>query len=129
MGRRLCALVLVLFLMGCGTPGPIATPAPTVTPTPGCDPARTTTFLDDLEALLEEWDDTNALARSTARISLSPVIRDLQDIKRRVGEFDGLCRFWADGGLSTVSLGGRSLHPTSAQCRARAAHLALYWAT
>lgn len=93
--KHLFVLISISFLLlaGCGTAGPTNTPAPTPSPTPGCDPVRAQTFLDKLDPIVEEWDDANSLAGSTGRISLSPIIQNMQDIKRRVGELNtaGTC--------------------------------------
>jgi len=86
-------LAAILFLSACGTPGPTATPKPSPTPTPGCDPKTVTALLEEIDAIIEEWDDTNSLANSTGRIALSPVIQKMQDIKRKASELetDGTC--------------------------------------
>lgn len=47
-----------------------------------CPNNEVETYLEELDFLLEEWDDTVEIAGSTSRMSLSPVIKDLQDIKR-----------------------------------------------
>jgi len=64
------------------------TPRPTSTPTtprvsPLCQ-AATRDYLAQIQPLLEEWDDAVEVANSTARIALSPMVRDMQGIERDV---------------------------------------------
>lgn len=90
-------LVIVAFLFAT-TPGrraaealglratstPTATPTPTITPTPTTIPCSDAilAYSDDLSPILDKWDDAIKVAYSTSRSSLSPVIQDMQDIKR-----------------------------------------------
>lgn len=41
-------------------------------------------YLVEMDALTTKWDDTLAIAQSTPRISLAPVISDLQEIRRQL---------------------------------------------
>ena len=74
------------------TPFPASTPVPTSTPgpspSPECAGPELDAFLQDLGELVEEWDDTQARGSNTARIALSPVIGELQKVKRKVGNLD-----------------------------------------
>ena len=65
---------------------PTMTPTITLTPKPkvSCQARDVETYLEELDFTLEEWDDTEKRAGTTARMSLSPVIGELQDIRRRV---------------------------------------------
>jgi hypothetical protein len=96
-------LAIIGTLSSCGTPKPTPTPTVPPTPTPGCDAAAIVTFLNEFDRLIGEWDDTNALAASTARIALSPIIQSLQDIKRRVGDLDAPCKEAEDLRAVTVT--------------------------
>ena len=99
-----CGLLLALValvLVSCGSPAPTPGPTPTPTtpptatvpptPTPGCTKEEAAAFLDDLDALFEEWDDTAEIAGSTGRGSLPPVIESLKAIKRRTNALDAPC--------------------------------------
>jgi len=68
----------------------INTPTVTQTPKPkvDCSQEEVDSYLDELDYSLEEWDDTYLIATSTSRMSLAPIIGDLQDIKRDVSRFD-----------------------------------------
>jgi len=57
---------------------PSATPRPKV----HCPTEEVDHFISEFEITMEEWDDTILLAESTSRMSLAPVIKELQDIKR-----------------------------------------------
>jgi len=46
--------------------------------------AATQDYLARIQPLLEEWDDAVEVANSTARIALSPMVRDMQGIERDV---------------------------------------------
>ncbi|MBN1139726.1 MAG: hypothetical protein JXM73_24350 [Anaerolineae bacterium] len=103
--KRHLALVFVLCLVvGCSggatsvpaateTQGPpptqIPTETPSASPTPECGGDQLTAFLDNLAGLLERWDDAQSRAKSTPRISLSPAIGELQEIKRETAALDG----------------------------------------
>ena len=62
----------------------VATATPTPVPTAEACSVQAKTFVEETELFFAEWDDTNKLAGSTARMSLAPVIAQLQDIRRRV---------------------------------------------
>jgi hypothetical protein len=57
---------------------PTAIPVPT---SESCN-VKAEEFINDIKAIAERWDDALALANSTPRDSLSPIIADLQEIKR-----------------------------------------------
>ena len=61
-------------------------PTPTPTPVPTAEPCyvQAQVFVQQVDSLLSEWDDTNELAGSTSRIALSPIIGQLQELRRRV---------------------------------------------
>lgn len=88
--RFLILLIIALVLVGCSglaapKPTPTITPMPTATPT--CIVAAAD-YIEDTNNLLERWDDALAIADSTARISLSGPIADLQEIKREAGDLE-----------------------------------------
>jgi hypothetical protein len=45
-----------------------------------CNPTK---FLQECDMLIEEFFDLNEVASSTSRIALSPVVSEMQDVKRR----------------------------------------------
>jgi hypothetical protein len=76
--RRGMVLILILFsLMACASPLGARM----------C-PGQSEQFVEDSEAILEEWTDASALAASTPRVSLPEVISDLQAIKRRANDLE-----------------------------------------
>lgn len=72
------------------TPASTNTPIPTDTPKPrvSCRQDEVDKYVDELELVLEEWDDTSRRAETTSRMSLSPVVGELQDIRRRTRRLD-----------------------------------------
>lgn len=91
----ICLLVFVLVtLSSCGisqdTPEIVNTPTITPTPKPKveCPQEEVETYLEEIDYILEEWDDTYLVATSTSRMSLAPIIGELQDIKRDVNRLD-----------------------------------------
>jgi hypothetical protein len=66
----IAALLLCTFVAGCG---------------PSCDVEG---YLGVVTPYLEDWDDTNATASSTARTNLSGPIGEMQDIKRDVEDLE-----------------------------------------
>lgn len=97
--KRFIILILLGFLIvSCrtvsplpkDTPLPSITPIPTDTPKPlvNCPEEEVINYLDNIDLLLEKWDDTKLRAESTSRISLSPEIGELQDIKRDTRRVD-----------------------------------------
>jgi hypothetical protein len=77
MARLLILVILAGLLAGCVQP----TPGPTPTPDP-CSPSEVQKYLDAINAVARRYDDARTLAGSTSRLSLSPVIKDLQEIRR-----------------------------------------------
>lgn len=65
-------------------PTPVATPKPKVS----CPQDEVKKYLDDLDALLEEFDDTVTIAESTSRIGLAPVIQTMQSQKRSIARLN-----------------------------------------
>ena len=71
---------------------PVDTPAPrpSDTPTPPRASAvcqsLTQDYLADIQPLLEDWQDTVEVANSTSRIALSPVVQDMQAIRRDIAD-------------------------------------------
>lgn len=65
-------------------------PTPTNTPTPTAVPCsvQAAEFVADLEEYFDDWDDTVNLAESTSRIALSPVVSDLQALRREISDLD-----------------------------------------
>jgi hypothetical protein len=113
MSRNRCIVVAILGLslaVVCGCLGAIvllrftgtfpvqpaspAEPAHTPTARPTSTPttphvsalcqAGTQDYLSKIQPLVEEWDDAVEVANSTARIALSPMVREMQGIKRDV---------------------------------------------
>jgi hypothetical protein len=66
------------------TPTPRATSTPTTPRVSALCQAATQDYLAQIQPLLEEWDDAVEVADSTARIALSPLVRDMQGIQRDV---------------------------------------------
>ncbi len=67
-------------LSGCG---PAATPTPGPTPTPDpCGPSEVTRYLTSIRDVSRRFDDAVALANNTPRMSLPPIVSDLQSIRR-----------------------------------------------
>lgn len=60
---------------------------PTATPTPLPCAVQMISFMGELNKVASRWDDARSLAASTSRIALSPVVSQLQDIRRQA---DGL---------------------------------------
>ncbi len=60
---------------------PTETPAPTATPDP-CPKDQLRAYLALVSPILNRFTDTSQLANSTARIALSSVVSNLQEIKR-----------------------------------------------
>jgi len=56
-----------------------------------CPRKATAWFLDDYTSLVGQFSDTFNRAASTSRIALSPVIGELQSIKRDVNSLDDVC--------------------------------------
>ena len=75
---------------GTATSAPVETPAPVPTPKPkvSCPQDEVKKYLDDLDALLEEFDDTVTIAQSTSRIGLASVIQTMQSQKRSIARLD-----------------------------------------
>ena len=71
-------------------PLPTHTPSPTPTPKPriSCPEKEVASYLDQLDLLLEEFDDTAEIAGSTPRMGLGPVIQDLQSLRRNARRLD-----------------------------------------
>lgn len=57
-------------------------PTPTEEPRVSCPENEVVAYLDELDLLLEEFDDTVTLASSTTRIGLAPVIQQMQAQRR-----------------------------------------------
>jgi uncharacterized protein YrzB (UPF0473 family) len=89
-------VVSMLMLTSCdsskiGFEGEInVTPTMTSTPKPkvNCPNMEVNTYIEALSDQLEEWDDTHLVAVSTSRMSLAPIIGDLQEIKRNIGDIE-----------------------------------------
>lgn len=73
--RHFLFFLLTLSLTACGLPQPGAE-APTCA-------SVSKRFVTDTLAILTEWQDATELADSTSRIALSPVISQLQGIRRK----------------------------------------------
>jgi len=63
------------------TPTPLE---PTITPEPkiSCEPVDVEEFLENINLSIEEWNDVYKRAEATSRVNLSPVIGELQEIRR-----------------------------------------------
>ena len=66
------------------TPTPRPTSTPTTPRVSALCQAATQDHLAQIQPLLEEWDDAVEVANSTARIALSPLVRDMQGIQHNV---------------------------------------------
>ncbi len=67
-----------------------AVPGPTIMPTPPraseiCQ-SVTQDYFAEIQPLLEDWQDTVEVANSTSRIALSPVVQDMQAIRRDIAD-------------------------------------------
>ncbi len=73
-----CALIPILP----ATPTEVPSPTQAAKPRVSCldDDARS--YLNELDSLFEEWDDTVRVANSTPRALLAPIVKKLQDVKR-----------------------------------------------
>lgn len=73
---------------------PYVPPTPTATPTLpiissiDCSDEELSVYLESLEPLIDEFTDIRKLGQNTARIALSPVIKDLQAIERQVDDLE-----------------------------------------
>jgi hypothetical protein len=94
---RLIVSLLLFALVGCSSSSfapqnkSTATPIePSATPKPvvSCLDEDVVQYLDDLDLLLEEFDDTVTLAGSTSRMGLAPVIQNMQSQKREARHLD-----------------------------------------
>lgn len=65
-----------------------AEPSPTPKPRVSCPDEEVISYLDKLDLLLEEFDDTVEIAGSTSRMGLAPVIQDMQSQKRDARRLD-----------------------------------------
>jgi hypothetical protein len=86
-------LVVVLAIVGVVLKSGIAVrvlPTPTVTPVPTASSCyeQSKDFVVQLDAILQKWDDTTAIAGQTARMSLPSVIADMQEIRRSADGLD-----------------------------------------
>jgi hypothetical protein len=88
MKKLVLVVLLLVLLAGCGpvqvavvTPAP--TPSPILTPTPTPCYVQAAPYVEAVLSLAQEWDDANSLAAGTPRVSLSPAIAALQEIRRR----------------------------------------------
>lgn len=48
-----------------------------------CAPEEVDAFLDELNQVIDQWTDTEARAYATSRIALSPVVGELQELRRQ----------------------------------------------
>jgi hypothetical protein len=77
--KRIAIVAVALFILSaCAAP---ATPAMTPTPDP-CSQSEITKYIDTINGVARRFDDAYTLANSTPRMSLPPVISDLQAIRR-----------------------------------------------
>lgn len=95
--RLLCLLIGAVVLLGACAPAPVvdvqtvqtqaaqtvianlATPVPIAQPTLTCDPSP---FLQASRSSIDQFDDSSKRASASPRISLSPVVGEMQDIRR-----------------------------------------------
>jgi hypothetical protein len=66
------------------TPSEASTALPTPKPKVSCPDSEVKTYLSELDSLLEEFDDTVTIAKSTSRIGLASVVADMQSNKREI---------------------------------------------
>jgi hypothetical protein len=55
-------------------------------PTPAPCGVQAKVFVAAVDALLDDWDDANALASTTSRIALAPQVSRLQELRRQVAD-------------------------------------------
>ncbi len=96
--KKACVVLAAFVLVACGAPPVAVVPTPTLTPPPTVTPAPTSTpeptplpcylaaeeYHTELDKLMAEWDDKDELAEQAPRMSLTPLISDLQDLKREI---------------------------------------------
>lgn len=78
MRVALSFLLIAIIISGCSGSfgfGPTPTPDP-------CSPTEIKKYIDSIDDVSRRFDDALQLALSTSRISLSPVVADLQTIRR-----------------------------------------------
>lgn len=76
------AITLSLTVSACAGGGVLA---PSATPDE-CTAEDVQAFLDELEPILDRWDDRAKLTGVTDRTNLVPIVSDLQDLKHAVQE-------------------------------------------
>lgn len=85
-GAVLAAALMALALTSCGatpTPTPVPTPVPTSTPDP-CPAAELASQVTAIRHIVDDFDGIVKLAEKTARVSLSPLVRDLQTTQAKL---------------------------------------------
>lgn len=90
VGKILAVLISMVLMCSCESTEVEITLVPTRTPKPrvSCPQGEVDEYLDELGLVLEEWEDTILRAESTSRMSLSPVIGELQGIRRKARRVD-----------------------------------------
>lgn len=87
-GLVLVAIIAIAAVLLSGGLAVRVLPTPTVTPVPTAatcyEQARD--YVTQVDALMAQWDDTMDIAGSTPRMSLAPIIADLQELKRTASE-------------------------------------------
>ena len=85
-----------------GPCSPSTTPTPVQTPTPTCNASK---FLDDSSKLWDKFSDIEKRAQATQRASLSPVIGEMQQVKRDYSylEFPNCAQDLHDAGLAVMN--------------------------
>jgi hypothetical protein len=90
MQRILALLALAAALSACsGIAVQIApTPTPTVVPTAEPCAVQAASFLSEAEQIMVAWQDAVMLADNTGRGALSPVIAQMQELRRDLGQLE-----------------------------------------
>jgi hypothetical protein len=80
--------VAATLACGGGEETPQATGSPSGTDAAACSTEDADLIKSDLDPIIERFDDANARGESTSRIALSPVIGEMQEIRRDLGTLD-----------------------------------------
>lgn len=71
---------------------PTTTPTPTIVPTPtpamDCELSDVDELIQELDDSIQRWKDIMSVAEQTSKIALSPVVVQLQDIRRQTNAID-----------------------------------------
>lgn len=91
MRNHLALILLALVVASCSTrTASVETSEVPTTPKPqvACPQADVDNYLDELDLVLEKWEDISVRAESTSRMALSSVIGELQEVRRDTRRLD-----------------------------------------